>query len=38
MNLAGIPKDEQIPLWMLYKPQGSQVIQIDNGSSNDDTK
>ena len=38
MNLAGIPKDEQIPLWMLYKPQGSQVIQIDNGASNDDTK
>ena len=37
MRLAGIPDSEPIPLWMLYKPQGSQVIQIDN-NNNDDEK
>lgn len=30
MRLAGIADSEPIPLWMLYKPQGSQVIQIES--------
>ena len=30
MRLAGISDSEPIPLWMLYKPQGSQVIQIES--------
>ena len=30
MRLAGIPDGEPIPLWMLYKPQGSQVITVDS--------
>nr|DAF31928.1 MAG TPA: portal protein [Caudoviricetes sp.] len=30
MRLAGISDSEPIPLWMLYKPQGSQIIQINN--------
>lgn len=31
MRLAGIADSEPIPLWMLYKPQGSQVITVDSG-------
>ena len=30
MRLAVIPDGEPIPLWMLYKPQGSQVITVDS--------
>ncbi len=33
MRLAGIPDTEPIPLWMLYKPQGSQVITISSNDS-----
>ena len=28
MRLSGIPDSEPIPLWLLYKPSGSQIVQI----------
>lgn len=28
MRLAGIADSEPIPLWMLYKPQGSQIVSV----------
>lgn len=34
LDLAGIPKDEPIPLWMLYKVNGTQVISNDKDSAN----
>jgi capsid protein len=36
MNLAGIPESDPIPLWMLYKVNGTQVISNDKEAS--DTK
>lgn len=40
LDLAGISKDEPIPLWMLYKVNGTQVISNDKESakSSDDDK
>ncbi len=34
LDLAGFPKDEPIPLWMLYKVNGTQVISNDKDSEN----
>ena len=33
MNLAGIPESDPIPLWMLYKVNGTQVIANDKEAS-----
>ena len=38
LDLAGIPKDEPIPLWMLYKVNGTQVISNDKEKSEDGKK
>lgn len=32
MRLAGIPDTEQIPLWMLYKPQGTQILELSTNN------
>lgn len=38
MRLAGIADSEPIPMYMLYKPSGSQVIQIDNNANDNNEK
>ncbi len=33
MRLAGISDSEPIPLWMLYKPQGTQILEVSTNHS-----